>query len=99
MSDLDRSSSQTCRSYVVIKLSRWVGRSCGPESDGDEGRANSGGPGGLAVCSILVKGFIDDIPRVHLALVSSSNVGNMVLHDGNQGSIVKSTVADPAWEL
>lgn len=69
------------------------------EGDRKEGLTDGVIEGRGAVSAVLVEGLVDDVPAGADILVAASKVEDVVLHNGDQGLVVKVTGTDPSWKL
>lgn len=69
------------------------------ECERDKSRSNSVRKDGRAICSVLVKRFVDDIPGVDLTAVLTSQSSDVAFNDGGQCSVVEPSAANPAGKL
>lgn len=84
---------------VVVKLGISISRGGGLERDGNEVSTEDLVEDTVAVGAVLVKGLVDDIPGVALALVVAGNVGDVRLNDGGQLLLGPGTRGDPGGKL
>jgi len=53
------------------------------------------GPIGCIPLTIFVPHFIDNVKRIELALIMSSNILYVVLYDGNESGLIELASRDP----
>lgn len=74
---------------VQAQLGSWISSLGGAENDVKEGVVSKdGGENGGTHGTVVVEDLVGDIPRLNLSLVSSSNLGNVVLDDSGQSRLV-----------
>ena len=69
------------------------------ESNGKEGLADGVIPDARAVCTVLVQSLVNYVPACADALVAGHNGLDVVLHDADEGLVVKSALRYPGWQL
>ena len=83
---------------VDVELGVGVGGAGGLESDADVVLTENLHEDVVAESAVLVEGLVDDVPGVDLALEVSHDLGDVVLHDVGEGSLVVD-VLDPLGQL
>jgi hypothetical protein len=69
------------------------------EGKGEESLADSVVERRRTVGTILVQGLVDNVPTSAHVLVSACKLGDMVLHDGDEGLVVKVASTNPCGKL
>ena len=84
---------------VVEQLGVGAGLFSKLESKWDEGLSDGVVEGRRAVGTVLVQCLVDDVPACADILVTTGKVEDVVLHDGDQGRVVKLAIPYPGWQL
>ena len=71
------------------------------EGDGEVGGADGVVPDVRAVGAVVVQGLVDNVPRVTAGVPVRDQVGDVVLHHGDEGGVGPrgGRVGEPVWQL
>lgn len=84
---------------IVVELDVWVIKGGSLKGDGDVLGADGVVEDIRSVGTVVIEGFVHDVPGVTLALVVGDFALDMSLHSSNQSFVRPCTASNPVWQL